>query len=140
MTGSQYKNIIQWTLFSQKDLASADSMTVVRKILNNLGVSFPNGTLKEIIRILKGKSFLGWRPCSGDDAQRYADLGVTSIAIDSARVIILCPDPKLPNLSDKAELEKQKNENVKHLSELSEKDNEKLLFFTYSYGQKLEGS
>lgn len=138
MTGSQYKNIIQWTLFFHKDLEGADSMTVVKKILNNLGVAFPNGTLDDVIRILKKKRFLGWRPCSGDDAQKYVNLGVASIAIDSARVIILCPDHKLPNLSDKAELEKRKNENVKHLNELTDKGNDKLLFFTYSYGHKLE--
>ena len=73
MTGSQYKNIIQWTLFFHKDLEGADSMTVVKKILNNLGVAFPNGTLDDVIRILKKKRFLRW---SGYLVETYHSIGI----------------------------------------------------------------
>ena len=130
MTASQYKNILQWSFFLNPKLKKA-SLEDCRKIFQNLGVSFPLGELQEIIEILKSKKFLGWTPCSCEDAQKFANIGVPTIALNSNHIIFISPDDEINNLSN---LNQDEIENVKSINELSYSDIKNLLFFAYSYG------
>lgn len=138
MTAPQYKNIIQWTLREIQETETKDSLTVARRIFKNLGVSFPNGDLENILKILKSKEYMGWKPHDIKYAQRFADVGVAAIGIDLTKVIIILPDEKTNNLSYDSSLNKIKTDSVKHTSELSPKETEKMHFFAYSYGYLFE--
>lgn len=138
MNGAQYKNIIKWTLAFGGVNKDTDSQTVARMICKNLGVAYPHGNNKEVIRILNGKRFLGWTPASCDDAQRFADLGVATIAICEEKTMIICPSDELFILTDLSEPAKAQNEYVKHTKNITPEERDKLQFFTYSYGHVLE--
>ena len=134
MTAAQYKNIILWTLYFDHISESEASLTVARKLLSKLGVSFPQGELGQIVKILNGRRFLGWTPCTLDEAQRFLDAGVASMAIDESRVIILLPSQNAETLSHHQELMEVKNNSVKCARELDAKEYENMQFFAYSYG------
>ena len=137
MTRSQYKNIIQWTLFLYSEFSKKDSLTVIRVLLNKLGVAFPSGDLDNIISILKRNDYMGWRAIDISVAQAYADLGVPTMATDAEKVIIISPDNNIDNLSDIEELKNINCEFVKQLCDIDDKEKEKMLFWTYNYGQEI---
>lgn len=134
MTAAQQKNIIQWTLFFHTELDKASSLQVAKTLCDSLGVAFPHGDCGEVLKALQANSFLGWRSCTCDEAQHFSNIGVTAIGIDFARVIILIPDREIANLSDNAFLEKQKNNYVKNIEDLSGEEQKALHFFAYNYG------
>ena len=138
MTAPQYKNIIQWTLRDIQEIETKDSLEVTRKIFKNLGVSFPNGNLENILKILKSQEYMGWKSHDAKYAQRFADVGVAAIGIDSTRVILLLPDEKTNNLAYDSDLNKVKCDSVKHTSQISSEETEKMHFFAYSYGYLFE--
>lgn len=138
MNGAQYKNIIKWTLAFGKIPEDADSQSLVRTICMNLGVAYPHGNIKEVMRILSGKRFLGWTHATAEEAQRFADLGVAAIGICEDKVVMICPDDKLFILTDRPEPAKAQNEYVKHIGDISPEEREKLKFYTYSYGHVLD--
>ena len=53
MTNQQYKNIVDWTLKNLDAAARDDSLSVARAVLNNCGVSLPEGGLPEILDALQ---------------------------------------------------------------------------------------
>lgn len=134
MIASQYKNIIQWTLCNGEIDKIGDSISVARKIFDNLGVAFPKGDLTKIMDILKSGSYMGWRLCAKDDVQKYADLGVASVGIDSNHVVIITPDSKISNFAYDKSLEQITNDIAKHISSVTDEESHEMLFFVYSYG------
>lgn len=138
MNGAQYKNVIKWTLAFGGITPQMDSQTVTRAICKNLGVAYPHGDNKEVMRILNGKRFLGWTPATCEDAQRFADLGVATIAINEQKTVIICPNDDVFILTDLPEPTKVQNEYVKHTKDITPEEREKLQFFTYSYGHVLD--
>ena len=62
MTGSQYKNVAQWTLANTPGVEAMDSASAARMIFNNLGVAFPNGSCEEILLTLMSEDYMGGRP------------------------------------------------------------------------------
>lgn len=138
MTGSQYKNIIQMTFMLNENLTKSDSLTVVKKILTCLGVSFPNGSLEDIIKILETNIYMGWRSCSLETAGRFADLGVAAVAMDSKKVIIICSSEHFSNLSYNFKTDQIINDYVKYIDDLQEEEYKNLHYFTYNYGKALE--
>lgn len=134
MTAAQYKNIILWTLYFDHISDAEASLTVARKLLDKLGVSFPQGDLPHIVQVLNGRRFLGWTSCTQDEAQRFLDVGVAALAIDDSRVIILLPSQNTETLSNHPELTEVKNDSVKCARDLDAKEFEKMQFFAYSYG------
>lgn len=133
MIAPQYKNIIQWTLKYEISDSEDDNMMIVRRIFSNLGVAFPLGDLDEIISVLKSKTYMGWRQCSLNDVQRYANAGVASIGIARTGIIVILPDEKIVNFSADKELVLIKKDFIKHTNELS-CDEKNMMFFVYSYG------
>lgn len=134
MIAQQYKNIIEWTLSLNNSLSDSDSLTVARKIFDNLGVALPQGRLEDIVTILNTKKYMGWTPCTKDDAQKFADAGVIAIAIDNSKIIIIPPNEKISNFSHTVKMDGSENMHIKHTAKLSSDESEKMLFFSYSYG------
>lgn len=129
MTASQYKNIIQWTLFLNKNSENNSKLTMVRKMFNNLGVAFPNADIDDCIKILNEGTYLGWRKCSAEEAQNFSNGGIPAIAINSSNIIVIVPDSSVDILTSNKEVVEMKNSNVKHITEISEQ----MIFFAYTY-------
>ena len=92
MTGSQYKNVAQWTLANTPGVEAMDSADAARAIFNNLGVAFPNGSCEEILLTLMSEDYMGWTPCTYRQAQEYANAGVAAVGVDTSRVVVILPD------------------------------------------------
>ena len=92
MTGSQYKNVAQWTLANTPGVEAMDSADTARAIFNNLGVAFPNGSCEEILLTLMSEDYMGWTPCTYRQAQEYANAGVAAVGVDTSRVVVILPD------------------------------------------------
>lgn len=140
MLSSQYKNIIQWTLCYGGISENDDSISVVRKIFDNLGVALPQGNLDHIVQVLKSKTYMGWTPCTKEDAQRFVNVGVAAIGIGSNKVVIVLPDDSIENFSDDPNLKNIKNEIVKHTNNLEDEKNDDMHFFAYSYGFRFDNT
>lgn len=141
MTASQYKNIVQWTLCECKFTAEEQSLKVVRRLFKNLGISFPHeGACDQLLHILKTNAFLGWRENSWEDAQKYADLGIVSIGINTSKVILILPDESTPILTNIQDVISAENPNVKHSSNLSDDEKRNMYFFSYRYRFELDNN
>ena len=138
MTGSQYKNIIKWTLYLNQGLKESNSIEVANKIFTNLGVSFPHGNYNEVFDTLKTEKFLGWVTCSRNEVQRFANIGVASLGIDSEKIIVIIPDYDINDLTASSDIVQANNTFVRHSSELDNEEYADLQFFVYSYGYKFE--
>lgn len=138
MTVSQYKNILQWSLYMDRRLEKQSNLVVVKALLDNLGVSFPSGDYKTVAAVLKTNMFLGWRFISYNDAQKYADIGFATLAVGQGKVVIIRPDDRVSNLSFDSKLAQIKNANVVHTSELLPKERETMQFYAYRYGFALD--
>ena len=138
MTASQYKNIVQWTLWQNNFPADTPSLTVARKLFKNLGISFPQGnSTEQILPILNTNSFLGWRHNFWEDAQKYADIGIVSIGIDNQNIIILLPSQEIPILTNISDVISVKHPCVKHTDDLSDEEYN-MDFFSYRYQFELD--
>jgi len=137
MNGAQYNNVIKWTLCFGSLKKDSDSQTVARAIFKNAGVSYPLGNNSEVMRVLKKRRFLGWTAVSAEDAQRFADLGVAAMGICEEKTVVVSPDEKLGVLSNLPELLKAANPYVMHAADISPDEREKMRFYAYSYGHKL---
>lgn len=138
MTASQYKNVIEWSLYLNRG-KNDEPIIVARKIFNNLGVALPQGDFKKILSVLKKDNYMGWRTCSAEEANKFADIGVPTMAMDETRLFIIKPNEKIPNFSIEAELGKCESPTVKYASEISNSNTEQALTcFSYCYGRKLE--
>lgn len=138
MTGSQYKNIVEWTLYSDNSLAKSESIDVAKKIFKNLGVAFPHGDYDKIIEILSTKTYLGWRKCHSDEVQRFADIGIPGFGIDSERIIIIIPGEDINDFAYFPDHDKIRSVYVKNTSELDKEKDANLKYFVYSYSYKFK--
>ena len=138
MTASQYKNILQWTLYMNRNLEKTDNLVLVKTLLDNLGVAFPTGDCKTVFTAMRTNTFLGWRTVAFEDAQCYADKGFATLAVDEGKIFIICPDEQVSNLSYDPKLYDVKNQYVKHTSELSSEEKASMSFYAYRYGFALE--
>lgn len=137
MTGSQYKNIIEWSLYSSLSSVE-DDLQIARRIFNNLGVSFPNGDHKTVCSSIKKNTFLGWRPVQPEDAQRYANAGFATIALNEEQVFVICPNNEVSNLSDNEKLGSAKSPSVSSVGEIFSDKGGGLLYYAYRYGFSFE--
>ena len=139
MNAAQYKNIIKWTIATTSNVSNIDSLSFAKKVFDNLGVAFPHGDLNIITNILNNSKYLGWRNCSQDQAQKYANIGIPTIGINSNKIVIIIPNAEIDDLCGFEDISDITHENVKLVEELSEDEvYENLTFYTYSYGYKIE--
>lgn len=94
MTGSQYNNVVRWTL---ANMEAADSLTAARAVFNNCGVAFPQGSCRDILLTLMSGEYMGWAPCTYAQAQEFANAGIAAVGIDTEHVVILLPDETAVN-------------------------------------------
>lgn len=136
MTASQYKNIIKWTLFLERDLSKSESIDVAKRILKNLGAAFPHGDYSRVLDALNTQKYLGWRSCKREDVQKYANVGIASIGIDNNKIIIILPNHEVNDLAAFDGFDCINNSYVKHSTELDREEHDNMRFFVYSYGYK----
>lgn len=138
MNAAQYKNIIKWTIATTSNVSNIDSLSFAKKVFDNLGVAFPHGDLNEITNILNNSKYLGWRNCSQDQAQKYANIGIPTIGLDSSKIIIIIPDNEIDDLCGFEDVSHITHENAKRIDEIiDDEDCENLKYYTYSYGYKI---
>lgn len=138
MTGSQYKNIIDWTFKLDEKLKTSENRVVIKRLLDNMGTSFPTVSYEEALNIFKNQNYLGWRNCPVEDAQTYSNLGIPTIAVDKSTVILIYPDATVSNMSFEKGHDINKNESVKTYADLTEEQINNMNFFSYRYGFEIE--
>ena len=136
MTGAQYKNVIKWSVFQNPEIRENDPIKMIKTIFNNLGVAFPSAPYKLALSYIKGENYLGWRICSYDESRLYANKGIATIAANDERIIMICPDNIIGDLSSFPEFAVCSTDYIKTAGELSETDKKELTFLVYSHGYK----
>ena len=91
MTNQQYKNIVDWTLKNLDAAARDDSLSVARAVLNNCGVSLPEGGLPEILDALQSGDYMWWKSCTCEEARSFADEGQPVVGVDGGRLVVIVP-------------------------------------------------
>ena len=91
MTGTQYKNVAQWTLANGAAEAS-ESAAAAKAIFDNMGVPFPAGSCGETLLTLMSEDYMGWRACTHLEAQEYANAGTAAVGIDGEHVVVILPE------------------------------------------------
>lgn len=129
MTSSEYRNTIMWTLSTQTP-DGEDILTTARRIFNNLGVAFPQGTLQEVLNVLGTGDYMGWTECSAEQARYCANNGYTAMGIKGNNMVIILPD------SDKIIVETTvttvSNPVARELSAITEAELFNMRFFAYA--------
>ena len=92
MTGTQYKNVAQWTLANTPEIGAMDSVAAARAIFNNMGVAFPNGSCRQVLLTLMSEDYMGWMPCTYRQSQEFANAGTAAVGIDADHVVVILPD------------------------------------------------
>ena len=138
MTGSQYKNIIDWTFKLDEKLKTAENRVVIKRLLDNMGTSFPTVSYEEALNIFKNQNYLGWRNCPAENAQTYSNLGIPTIAMDKSTVILIYPDSTVSNLSFEQGSDTIKKDDVKTYIELTDEQKKNMMLFSYRYGFAIE--
>lgn len=133
MTINQYNNIIRWTL-AQSD-KKEDSLTVGKKIFKNLGMPFPNGDYKEILRTLMSGNYMGWKACTLEQAGKCAEQGIPAVGINAERVIVIAPSEAEEVVINEAEdiLATKTNEAIAlSVDEIDVEERMDMQFFAYA--------
>ena len=92
MTGSQYNNVVQWTLANTPAGTMEDSFEAARAVFNNMGIAFPHGDSLQIVLTLLNGEYMGWAPCTYAQAQELANAGTAVMGIDTDHVVVVLPD------------------------------------------------
>ena len=129
MTSSEYKNTIEWTLSVQTQ-ENEDTLTTAKRILTNLGVPFPHGTLDEAVQILSTRNYMGWNPCNAAQAKYCANHGYAAIGVTNNRVVIILPEDEAVTVDNT--LPKVSHAAVSKLSELREEETTEMQYFVYA--------
>ncbi len=88
MNKKQYNNIIEHSL--KYDCKETDSsLDTARTVLNNMGVTLPQGTQKEVYDTISTNEYMGWRKCTLEEAKEAANNGVAAIGISEDKIVIL---------------------------------------------------
>lgn len=91
MNKKQYNNIIEHSLqYDCKD--KVDSLEVARTIFNNMGVSLPHGTIREVYDIFLTNNYMGWRECTLEEAIKNTNHGIATIGINESKIVVFSAD------------------------------------------------
>jgi hypothetical protein len=89
MTAEQYNNVVKCTMKREEFPKDADSFEQARAIFKNLGVALPQGAGRQVLDLLQTDDYMGWRSCTAQEAQQYANKGVAAIGVGEDRMVIL---------------------------------------------------
>jgi len=90
MTNIEYKNAITKVL-DEVD-SNSSRIAVIRSILNHCNADFPYGENQGILAALSEKNFERWVKCSLEEAKKFANDGVPTIAISAETLFIIAPN------------------------------------------------
>ena len=130
MTGSQYKNVAQWTLANTPGVEAMDSSDAARMIFNTLGVAFPNGSCEEILLTLMSEDYMGWTSCTCRQAQEYANAGVAAVGVDTDHVVVILPDESADSVVASADA--AASASAKQTSEIAAAERMGMQFYAYA--------
>ena len=136
MTGAQYKNVIKWSILQNFDLKHDSSLPIIKIIFNNLGVAYPNADQAKAVEIIKKNNCLGWRKCTINESQMYANKGVPAIAANDEKLILISPDEDIGDLSIISDIERLNVDFIKTIFELSDTEIKSMSFFTYCHDNR----
>lgn len=85
MNKKQYNNIIENTL---KHEQTDDSLSTARAIFDNMGVALPQGDIKTVYETISTDNYMGWKPCTMQEAKAAADNGTAAIGITEDRIVV----------------------------------------------------
>ena len=89
MNKKQYNNIIDHTL---KHEDTEDSLSTARAVFKNMGVALPGGDMKEVFETVKTDNYMGWKPCTMEEAQAAANKRTAAIGISDSKIVVLAAD------------------------------------------------
>ena len=130
MTSSEYKNTIEWTLKHSDESSHPEK---VQRILRNLGTPFPqndSNSTETIISLLSSGDYMGWNPCSKDQARFCVNNGYPAVAIYNNTVVILLPDDESVKIS--STVPKSTTKLVRKVTELNDIKADQIHFFAYA--------
>ncbi|MCI8388378.1 MAG: hypothetical protein HFE63_07960 [Clostridiales bacterium] len=129
MTSSEYKNTIEWTLSVQTP-KDEDAVTTAKRILTNLGVPFPHGTLDEAVAVLSSRNYMGWNPCNAEQARYCANNGFTVIGVTGSSMIVILPEDEVVIVGNT--LPKVSHPAARKMSELRADEIDAMHFFAFA--------
>ena len=91
MTANQYKNTIKWTAEQIGSEYAKETLYIVRASLRHMGLYIPNGSYEQILQVLSTNTYMNWRTCTPEDAQKAANDGKTVIGINPTAAFIILP-------------------------------------------------
>lgn len=110
MNAKQYNNMINWTLNHQEPAMTEDTLATTRAIFKNMGVALPNGTMQEVIDVIKSNNYMGWVECSAEEAQKNANKGIATIGIDEDQIVVISAvDEEVPSMRTAAVMNLSEN-------------------------------
>ena len=130
MTSSEYKNTVEWTLKHSDENSDPEK---VQRILRNLGTPFPqsdSSSTETIISLLSSGDYMGWNPCSKDQARFCVNNGYPAVAIYNNTVVILLPDDESVKIS--STVPKSTSKLVRKVTELNDIKADQIRFFAYA--------
>ena len=138
MTASQYKNIVEWTYRLHPELVDMDEWSAIRKVFDCLGVAFPQGYPEEILSILQNNAYMGWTPCSREDACEFANMGIPAIQMDEKNIVLIIPCVEINSLTALRDEVIPVIDSIRSANEIASEEGKNMHFFAYSYRQGLK--
>lgn len=129
MTGSQYKNVAQWTLANTTTDGTASDTAAAKAVFDNCGVAFPSGDSEEVLMTLMTDEYMGWENCTYAQAQEAANNGIATVGVDADHVVVILPDDTVSASETIAETESSVARTV---SEISTTERSTMQFFAYT--------
>ena len=119
MNKEQYNNIIENTLCTDLVEKNDCSLSLVKTILNKMGISLPNGNMQDVFNILQTNNYMGWRLCTLQEAQNLADKGIPAIGISKNRISILKKsNEEAPRINNKAVTSLSESTNIYSVADM----------------------
>lgn len=93
MNEKQYNNIVFTSLSNIcAEKTAQNDFEKVKRVLNNMGVAFPNGDPQSAINILATDDYMGWAACNYHEAKEFANSGIPTIAVKDTEISIVSAD------------------------------------------------
>ena len=88
MNRQEYNRMIEETL-KTKTAQTGDALATARAVLNRMGISLPQGDLKQVSEALATDDYMGWRKCTVKEAQEYANNGTAVVGVSDERIAVV---------------------------------------------------
>ena len=92
MTGSQYKNVAQWTLANLPPETAESPIATAKAILDHCAVAFPHGNNLEVLTTLMSNAYMGWESCTFAQAEEAANYGIAAVGMDTDHLVVILPE------------------------------------------------